>query len=75
MADGADAEREGVDAGVWAVGAVDNQQGVMGEVHAGSHGAPHTGEVASTVGIGVGIKNKGNAECAPARFLGSAGGV
>ena len=42
MADGADAEREGVDAGVWAVGAVDNQQGVMGEVHAWGHGAPHT---------------------------------
>ena len=75
MADGADAEREGIYAGVGAIGAVDNQQGVMGEVHAGSNGAPHTGEVASTVGIGVGIKNKGNAECAPARFLGSAGGV
>ena len=75
MADGADAEREGVDAGEWAVGAVDNQQGVMGEVHARGHGAPYAGEVAAAVGIGVGIKDEGNAECAPARFLGSAGGI
>ena len=42
MADGADAEREGIYAGVWAIGAVDNQEGVMGEVHAWGHGAPHT---------------------------------
>ena len=75
MADGADAEREWIYAGVGAIGAVDNEEGVMGEVHAGSHGAPHAGEVTSTVGIDIGIEDESNAECAPARLLGSAGGI
>ena len=75
MPDCADAEREGINAGVGAIGAVDNKQGVMGEVHARGHGAPHAGEVTSTVGIDIGIEDESNAECAPARLLGSAGGI
>ena len=73
--DCADAEREGINAGVGAIGAVDNKQGVMGEVHARGHGAPHAGEVTSTVGIDICIEDESNAECAPARLLGSAGGI